>query len=155
MKGRLFTMAMPLSALWPHSVLTLAIECFLSLSFSFLSLVIALSWLFTHVALSPPSAVDSQLQRSLRRANSCRKTNGAYCFFANGWPMHTDAALNTDCPLMNSMKIIIPLHFISCKKDSKRCCGTMTPESIHTKDESKCCSEFAFIFGVNWPLQWM
>ena len=99
MKGRLFTMAMPLSALWPHSVLTLAIECFLSLSFSFLSLVIALSWLFTHVALSPPSAVDSQLQRSLRRANSCRKTNGAYCFFANGWPMHTDAALNIDCPL--------------------------------------------------------
>ena len=50
---------------------------------------------------------------------------------------------------MNSMKIIIPLHFISLKKDSKRCCDTTTPESIHTKDESKRGSAFAFIFGVN------
>ena len=50
---------------------------------------------------------------------------------------------------MNSMKIVIPLHFISLKKDSKRCCDTTTPESIHTKDESKRGSAFAFIFGVN------
>ena len=35
------------------------------------------------------------------------------------------------------------------KKDSKRCCDTTTPESIHTKDESKRGSAFAFIFGVN------
>ena len=41
------------------------------------------------------------------------------------------------------------------KKDSKRCCDTTTPELIHTKDESKRGSAFAFIFGVNWPLQWM
>ena len=56
---------------------------------------------------------------------------------------------------MSSMKIIIPLHFISLKKDSKQCCDTTTPESIHTKDESKRGSAFAFIFGVNWPVQWM
>ena len=28
-------------------------------------------------------------------------------------------------------------------------------KSIHTKDESKRGSAFAFIFGVNWPVQWM
>ena len=39
--------------------------------------------------------------------------------------------------------------FYIMKKDSKRCCDTMTPESIHTKDESKRGSAFAFIFGVN------
>ena len=37
---------------------------------------------------------------------------------------------------MNSMKLVIPLHFISLK-DSKQYCDTTTPESIHTKDESK------------------
>ena len=36
------------------------------------------------------------------------------------------------------------------EKDSKRCCDTTTPESIHAKDESKRGSVFAFIFGVNW-----
>ena len=40
------------------------------------------------------------------------------------------------------------------EKDSKRCCDTTAPESIHTKDESKRGSAFAFIFGVNWPVQW-
>ena len=35
------------------------------------------------------------------------------------------------------------------KKDFIRCCDTTTPESIHTKDESKRGSAFAFIFGVN------
>ena len=50
---------------------------------------------------------------------------------------------------MNSMKLVIPLHLISWKKDSKRCCDTTMPESIHTKDESKRGSAFAFIFGVN------
>ena len=35
------------------------------------------------------------------------------------------------------------------KTDSKRCCKTTTPESVHTKDESKCGSVFSFIFGVN------
>ena len=39
------------------------------------------------------------------------------------------------------------------EKDFKRCYDTSTPESIHTKDESKRGSAFAFIFGVNWPLQ--
>ena len=45
--------------------------------------------------------------------------------------------------------------FYIMKRDSKRCCDTTTPESIHTKDESKRGSAFAFIFGVNWPVQWM
>ena len=36
-----------------------------------------------------------------------------------------------------NMKIIIPLHFILLKIDSKRCCDTTMPESIHAKDESK------------------
>ena len=35
------------------------------------------------------------------------------------------------------------------KKDSKRCCDTTMPESIHTKDESKRGSAFAVIFCVN------
>ena len=38
------------------------------------------------------------------------------------------------------------------KKDSKRYCDITTPESIHTKDESKHGFAFTFIFGVNWPI---
>ena len=53
--------------------------------------------------------------------------------------------------IMNSMKLVIPLHFISWNKDSNRRCDTATSESIHTKDESKRGFAFAFIFGVNWP----
>ena len=45
--------------------------------------------------------------------------------------------------------------FYFTKKDSKWCSDTTTPESIHTKDESKRGSAFAFIFGVNWPVLWM
>ena len=41
----------------------------------------------------------------------------------------------------------VTFHFM--KKHSKPCCDTTTPESIHTKDESKRGSAFAFIFGVN------
>ena len=50
--------------------------------------------------------------------------------------------------LMNSMKLVIPLHFISRKKTPNDAV-TATPESIHTKDESKRGIAFAFIFGVN------
>ena len=39
--------------------------------------------------------------------------------------------------------------FYFMKKDSKRCCDIATPQSIHTKDESKRGTAFAFIFGVN------
>ena len=45
--------------------------------------------------------------------------------------------------------------FYSIKKISKWPCNTTMSQSIHTKDESKCRSAFAFIFGVNWPVQWM
>ena len=45
--------------------------------------------------------------------------------------------------------------FYFMKKYSKQCRDITTPKSIHTKDESKRGSAFAFIFGANWPLQWM
>ena len=48
-------------------------------------------------------------------------------------------------PNMNSMKLTC--YFM--KKESKRCCDTTMPESIHTKDESKRETVFAYIFGVN------
>ena len=54
----------------------------------------------------------------------------------------SDAASDADRPassllmlLMNSMKLVIPLHLMYM--------------SIHTKDESKRDSAFAYIFGVN------
>ena len=47
------------------------------------------------------------------------------------------------------------VSFYFMKIDSKPCCDTTTPESIHTKDESKRDFAFAFIFGMNWPVQWM
>ena len=47
----------------------------------------------------------------------------------------------------------VTLHLMN--KASKWCCDTSTPESIHTKDESKRGTAFAFIFGVNWPGQLM
>ena len=42
------------------------------------------------------------------------------------------------------------LMFVCLQKDVKQCCDATTPESIHTKDESKRESAFAFIFAVNW-----
>ena len=45
--------------------------------------------------------------------------------------------------------------FYFMKKRLQTMCDTKTPESIHTKDESKRGIAFAFIFGVNWPVQWM
>ena len=42
------------------------------------------------------------------------------------------------------------LMFVCLQKDSKQCCDATTPQSIHTKDESKRGTAFAFIFGVNW-----
>ena len=47
------------------------------------------------------------------------------------------------------------LMFVCLQKDAEQCCGATTPESIHTKDESKRGIAFAFIFGVNWPVQWV
>ena len=47
------------------------------------------------------------------------------------------------------------LMFVCLQKDARQCCEVTTPESIHTKDESKRESAFAFIFGVNWPVQWV
>ena len=42
----------------------------------------------------------------------------------------------------------VTFYFLK-KNDSKGCCDTTMSESIHTKDESKRGSAFAFIFGVN------
>ena len=41
------------------------------------------------------------------------------------------------------------LMFVCLQKDAKQCCDAIMPESIHTKDESKRGTAFAFIFGVN------
>ena len=66
---------------------------------------------------------------------------------------HRDIMLTSLLPdkneLMNSMQTCHSVIFNFMKKDSKRCSDTTTPESIHTKDESKRGSAFAFIFGVN------
>ena len=51
---------------------------------------------------------------------------------------------------MNSVKLnchSVTSYFM--KIDSKLCFDTTIPEAIHTKDESKQGSAFAFIFGVN------
>ena len=48
-----------------------------------------------------------------------------------------------------SRKWILPNMIRAGKKIAKQCWDTTTPESIHTKDESKRGSAFAFIFGVN------
>ena len=50
--------------------------------------------------------------------------------------------------VIKNVDIYITFYFMK-KKDSKRGCDTTMPESIHTKDESKRGSTFAFIFGVN------
>ena len=63
---------------------------------------------------------------------------------AHSQPARTSKGLNTNLselpdklssPIMNSMKLVIPLHLLYW--------------SIHTKDESKRGTAFAFIFGVN------
>ena len=46
-------------------------------------------------------------------------------------------------------EILHSVTFYFMKKDSKQCCDTTTPESIHTKDESKRGTSCAFILGVN------
>ena len=38
--------------------------------------------------------------------------------------------------VMNSMKLVIPLYFISWKKDSKWCCDTTKPEPINTANKA-------------------
>ena len=82
----------------------------------------------------------------------CNKDNCSVMDWASH--LNTRGGISPSADSMNSMKLVIPLHLNSWKKDSKRCCDTTTAESIHTKDESKRGSAFAFIFGVNWPVQW-
>ena len=81
------------------------------------------------------------------------------CFPPRGSPLATGQLLQSR---MNPAGLLYEFHetchsvtFYFMKKDSKRSCDTTTPESIHTKDESKRGSAFAFIFGVNWPVQWI
>ena len=59
------------------------------------------------------------------------------------------ASISSGRPFHEFHEICHSVTFNFMKKDSKRCCDTTTPESIHTKDESKRGSAFAFIFGVN------
>ena len=69
--------------------------------------------------------------------------------YGSGMPYHENNTLHEFQETCHS----VTLYFM--KKDSRRRCDTTTPESIHTKDESKRGSAFAFIFGVNWPVKWM
>ena len=62
------------------------------------------------------------------------------CYFRLEFPSNAAREFHETCHS-------VTFHIM--KKDSKRCCDTTTPESIHTKDESKRGSAFAFIFGVN------
>ena len=62
--------------------------------------------------------------------------------------LHLDPRVITECTHeFHETCHSVTSYFL--KKDSKRCSDTITPESIHTKDESKRGSAFAFIFGVN------
>ena len=97
--------------------------------------------LFLMFKLSP--ATSSKVPR-----NKC-PAGGLGRSFKHSQRLHQNTSLVKLTVLVNSMKLVIPLHYISCKRDSKRCCETTTPESIHTKDESKRGTAFAFIFGVN------
>ena len=92
--------------------------------------------------------------------------NVAYCCKCCLMPFqHSDIKLllssNSSCYLLINSDInktaILEFHetcrsvtFYFMKKDSTRCCDTTSPESIHTKDESKRGIAFAFIFAVNW-----
>ena len=83
-------------------------------------------------------------------------------FFWHNIPGHFIVQVTRTTIIVTSQHIYHEFHetghsftFYFMKKDSKWCCDTTTSESIHTKDESKRDSAFAFIFGVNWPVQWM
>ena len=65
--------------------------------------------------------------------------------------MPSDEQIST----IETLSLMRFLMFVCLQKDAKQCCDVTTPESIHTKDESKRGFAFAFIFGVNWPSQWV
>ena len=81
---------------------------------------------------------------------------GTNNYFIKFWAKHTCHAIWS---IPHSSHVLLSYHEFheTChsvtiyfmKKDCKRCRDTTTPESIHTKDESKRGSAFAFIFGVN------
>ena len=50
---------------------------------------------------------------------------------------------------MNSMKLVILLHFITLKKTPNDAVTPQRQSQFTQKDESKCGAAFAFIFGVN------
>ena len=58
-------------------------------------------------------------------------------------------AATTAADLIGRLKSREILMFVCLQKDAKECCDATTPESIHTKDESKRESAFAVIFCVN------
>ena len=54
----------------------------------------------------------------------------------------------SSCELNVLSQAICALKLSGSDYDSNRCCDTTTPESIHTKDESKHGTAFAFIFNI-------
>ena len=155
----------------------------------------------TRVRQSPHQEIRSR--KHFNRLNTCKAVTpfGIWIFTEM---QHETMSHNTQT--MNSMKLVIPLYFISWKKKTPNDAVTPQQQSqfifilyilfyvlfykiitdyifvnfdvknlivfvmtwifiiwsikpfrirIHTKDESKHCSVFAFIFGVNWPVQWI
>ena len=69
--------------------------------------------------------------------------------FGIGWMMNVDYYILLYFTFHEFHETCHSVTFYFKKKDSKRCCDTTMPESIHTKDESKRGTAFAYIFGVN------
>ena len=65
------------------------------------------------------------------------------------WPVTIHDGGGT--PFMNSMKLIIPLYFISWKKTPNDAVTPQRQSQLTPKMKAKRGSAFAFIFGVNWP----
>ena len=80
-------------------------------------------------------------------------------FVVCGWPCVFIVSFHVGVSSCPSHEFMETCHFVTIlfheKRLHERCYDTTTPESIHTKDESKHGSGFAFIFGVNWPVQLM
>ena len=101
-----------------------------------------------YCCLNPRIQLEQELLHMLQGPNGDgRKLHWGLWFWV--FNAFKDASPLRKMHVMNSMKLVISVIFCFNETDSKRCFDTTTPESIHTKDESKRGSAFAFIFGVN------
>ena len=113
---------------------------------------------------SPEQAVLINLEHIKILANSFQTglcdSNSTFFFFFNfamGFPQKSSLQGDYKLFLLRALQdtghevheTCDSATFYFMKKDFKRCCDTTMSESIHTKDESKRGTAFAFIFGVN------